>query len=262
MVQDIEFDLAEEIKSRTRLYDYSSGQQTFFEWLAGMLPSAENLNVLELGCGDGTLWQTLLPRWQQCELLLTDISPTILEVARQSLLPFAHNCRSLEFEVSDINKLAYPAKQFDVIIANHNLYYADDVDAVLEQISQLLAPGGRLICSTVGSDHLLELRDRIRGLNPDITWGVEQISGRFGLNNGFAILAKHFALVDQFEYDNRLMVRTVEPIMHYLSKNRRQVVSNWVTRHEDEVRVELETWMVDEGSIRLTPNSGFFIAYC
>jgi SAM-dependent methyltransferase len=253
--------IEEEIETRVRLYDYSTGKQTFFQWQAGMLPSVEGKAVLELGCGNGAIWRELLVRWKQCRLKLTDIADDVLRAAETGLEPFESMTDGISFEAVDFNNLPYDDESFDIVIANHNLFYAQDVSAVLEKIERLIRPGGMVICSTIGKDHLHELVSLLRHHKTDLPWGAEEWADRFGLENGAQLLMQHFNHVDQFEYDNNLHVNSVDPVMSYLRKTMKGALCDWVKQNDTLVQSILSEQMTSKGYFRLTPHSGFFTAY-
>jgi len=253
--------MEEEIQSRVRLYDFSTGKQTFFQWQAGMLPTFNGKKVLELGCGNGALWRSLIERCCDCELTLTDISEDVLDSARLALEPLASFAKDIDFQVTDFNHLSFEDQSYDVVIANHNLYYADDIDAVLASIARILKPNGVLICSTIGKDHLHELVATLRQYRDDLPWGAENWADRFGLENGAGQLLSHFNRYDQFEYDNNLHVNSIEPVLYYLKKTMKGALADWICRNEVGVQEAVEQTMNSKGYIRLTPHSGFFIAY-
>jgi ubiquinone/menaquinone biosynthesis C-methylase UbiE len=251
----------DEIETRVRLYDYSTGKQTFFQWQAGMLPSMDEKSILELGAGNGALWKDLLPRCRKCRIHLTDIAEDVLDSARETLTPVESMTESLTFEPVDFNNLPFPDQSFDVVIANHNLFYAQDVSSVLKSIHRILTPGGVLICSTIGQDHLHELVDIIRQHKADLPWGAEKWADRFGLENGAQLLLSEFQHVDQFEYDNNLHVNAIDPVISYLKKTMKGALTQWITKNRDDVESILHESMHKKGYIRLSPHSGFFIAY-
>lgn len=253
--------IQEEIQTRVRLYDFSTGSQTFFQWQAGMLPAQDGITVLELGGGNGALWPALLPRWPNVRLTLTDIDAEVLNAASDTLAPLTDQAESIAYEAVDFNDLGFAENQFDVVIANHNLYYAENLDHVLGEIHRVLKPTGQLICSTIGKDHLHELIALMRSQGAEFTWGAEQWAENFGLENGATRLLGHFEHVDQFEYDNNLHVSSTEPVLAYLKKAMKGRLNDWVCKNADAIQVALENQMAERGYLRLTPHSGFFIAY-
>lgn len=261
MQSSIEMNTDDETSARIRLYDFTKGKQTFSQWQAGLMPDLQGKSVLELGAGNGNLWRDLLPRSQNAQLLLTDISESYLNKAQEMLEPLAESLASLDFAVVDFNQLDLGEQKFDVIIANHNLFYADNLDELLVMLNQHILPGGALVCSTVGAQHLHELISILRSIDPDLSWSSEQWALQFGLENGYQTLSKHFDLVDQFEYDNNLHLRSQEPIFSYLHKTMKGALSAWVSEHEADIQLALEKAQTTKGYIRLTPQSGFFVAH-
>lgn len=250
-----------DIQSRIKLYEFSTGKQTFFEWQAGMLPKKSGAKVLELGCGDGALWQSLLPRWSDCSLTLTDVSDELVGVAAEFVGKLAEGlAATVVCETVNFNDIPYADESFDVVIANHNLFYASDLDHVLENIRRILAPGGQLICSTVGADHLHEIVNLLRTQNPSLLWEHENLANRFGLENGAKKLMRWFEHVDQFEYDNNLHVKSVNPLMAYIAKAFKRNMSHWIEDNETKIESLFASEFNQRGYVRLTPHSGFFIA--
>lgn len=250
----------EEISTRVRLYDFSRGKQTFFQWQAGIIPDIEGKRILELGCGTGRLWQDLAPRAKGSDAMLTDLSETLLAEAELQLADVSSSLNSLSFQRLDFNVDTLPSGM-DVIIANHNLFYANSLSEVLKKISGALNEGGVLICSTVGKDHLHQLLSVLRSMEPSLPWAAEQWASVFGLENGGHELLNYFSHVDLFEYDNNLHVRSLDFVMDYLRKTLKGELAPWVDEHEALLRDNLTLQFTDKGYLRLTPNSGIFIAY-
>lgn len=253
--------LRSDIQSRIKLYEFSTGKQTFFQWQAGMLPDKSKVRVLELGCGDGALWKSLLPRWSDCSLTLTDVSEEMLSVASELVGDMAGSLpATVNSEIVDFNNIPYADDSFDIVIANHNLYYANNLDDVLRNIWRILVPGGQLICSTIGTDHLHEIANLLRTQDPNLLWEHENLAKQFGLENGAKKLSHWFEHVDQFEYDNNLHVNSFNPLMAYIVKAFRRNMSAWVQDNETKIKSLFAPEFSQRGYVRLTPHSGFFIA--
>ena len=253
--------MEQEIQTRIRLYDYSTGQQSFFEWQAGMLGSVSGKRVLEIGCGDGEFWQYLLPRWQNCDITLTDVNKSMLGVAQSKIGSYVPNGNRVQFKQLDFNDLTpLIGEHYDIIIANHNLFYAENIYRLLGVIFGLLNSRGVLICSTVGADHLCELIALLRKRNPDLPWFSEKWANRFGLENAFETLSSIFGRVDQFEYDNFLHLPGPEPVKAYLMKTMKGQLAGWIEQNWSEISSEIQQVVDEKGHFRLTPHSGFCAA--
>ncbi len=79
-------------------------------------------------------------------ITLTDISDGIVhETSRTLGIPNS----KVSFKVMDAQKIEEPDNSFDVVIANHMLFYCDDISMVLSEIKRVLKPNDRFICSTI-----------------------------------------------------------------------------------------------------------------
>ena len=99
--------------------------------------------VLEIGCGTGTTALHHAPRVGR--ILATDISPRMIEIARQKAEAAAIG--NVTFEVSSIDALDTNAR-YDVILAHSILHLVADVPRTLRQLRCMLKPRGLLISST------------------------------------------------------------------------------------------------------------------
>lgn len=99
--------------------------------------------VLEIGCGTGTTALHHAPR--VAHVLATDISPRMIEIARQKAEAAAID--NVSFEVSSIDALDTSAR-YDVILAHSILHLVADVPRTLRQLRRMLKPNGLLISST------------------------------------------------------------------------------------------------------------------
>ena len=58
-----------------------------------------------------------------------------------------------------------------------------------------------------------------------------------------------------------LHVNAVEPVVAYLKRAMKGSLTEWVAANEGSIQASLEAAMAQKGYLRLTPHSGFFIAY-
>ncbi len=116
--------------------------------LSAPLPAAPR--VLEIGCGTGLLTRRLRPAVGG-DWLLTDIAPAMVEAAGTAH-PSAR-LRVMDGEHPDV------AGTFDLIVSNLAAQWFQDLPGALARLAGLLAPGGRLVMSTLGRASLREWRD-------------------------------------------------------------------------------------------------------
>ena len=130
---------AEKLNIRIALHQrYSTNQQPFAEWIYRQYELKENQRILEVGCGDGSMWQTadrMLP--SGTTLLLTDFSAGMLETARKNV-----KGEKVSFLQADIQALPFPDDAFDIVIGNMMLYHVPDLHKGLMEVRRVLKKGG------------------------------------------------------------------------------------------------------------------------
>lgn len=105
---------------------------------------ASGLRALELGCGTGLLTRRLLAALPAgSSLLATDLSATMVERA-------APSCPGAVFQVMDAEHPAVEGK-FDLVASSLAAQWFTDLDGTLKRLAGLLAPGGRLLLTTMGA---------------------------------------------------------------------------------------------------------------
>ncbi len=103
-----------------------------------LLADVVDAQVLDLGCGDGSISRPLLARGNQ--LTLVDFSPRMLESARAA----TPSGSPVQFVHSDIMTFT-PERAYDVVICVGVLAHVPSVAGALTQIRRALRPGGRAI---------------------------------------------------------------------------------------------------------------------
>lgn len=101
-------------------------------------------DVLELGCGTGTIALRLAPFTRR--LRATDLSTEMIAIAREKLA--AAPTPQLSFEVADADAPAVAPGSQDVVLAFSLLHLVDDLDYTLAIAAHALRPGGLLIAKT------------------------------------------------------------------------------------------------------------------
>lgn len=203
------------ISARIRLHRlFSSNKQGWFPWIYEQCQITEGMKILELGCGNGRLWienKAKLPA--DCEIILSDISEGMIrDVRREQSLQDDR----FSFAAFDCHAIPYEDASFDLVIANHILFYCKDVDRVCSEVGRVLKPGGRFVCGTYGVAHMQEVSRLVTQFDDRITLSGENLYEHFGKENGAQALAPYFAEVDWQQYEDALIVTQAEPLIEYV----------------------------------------------
>lgn len=125
----------------------------FAETLQKFGATRETIRMLDFGCGAGRFSQAFLSvlNWPKSQLELTLVEP--VEHQRTSsaevLQTYSSQPVTAYGDTSDLKGL------YDLILVNHSLYFVLDLQATLEDLYELLAPGGRLLIAIAGWDNFL-----------------------------------------------------------------------------------------------------------
>lgn len=149
--------IAESFGRRAELYDqHADVPRHVAERLLRFLPSMNEPNVLEVGCGTGFFTGGLLDQYKGGHFYVTDLSP--------EMVSFCHNKfgteRNVRFSVMDG---AYPDvdEQYDLITASMVVQWFDNPVNGLKNLMRCLKPGGELYFAALGPESFTEWKDSL-----------------------------------------------------------------------------------------------------
>ncbi|MET0361964.1 MAG: methyltransferase domain-containing protein [Sphingobium sp.] len=129
-------------------YDDHAGPQRFAAGLVADLAQRQRpdgvARILEIGCGTGFLTRDIQARWPGAELVVTDLSPQMLERTAAGGLVAG------TFLTMDGEAPPFEGPWFDLILSSLAFQWFDDLGGAFERLTGLLRPGGSLIFSTMG----------------------------------------------------------------------------------------------------------------
>jgi ubiquinone/menaquinone biosynthesis C-methylase UbiE len=125
-------------------------------------------NVLDVGCGTGTLAIAIKPRVGEGEVHGIDASPEMIEVAKEKA---AKTDAEIDFQVALIEAIPFPDASFDLVTSSLMLHHLpDDLKRKgFAEIRRVLKPGGRFLAMDFAAQshspigHLLSVFGYSRG---------------------------------------------------------------------------------------------------
>ena len=246
---------ATNISARIRLHrDYSVNKEGWFPWLFSNLHLKSGMKVLELGAGNGALWSQNIDKVPAgVNIILSDISEGMLTDAKNGI----DDKPEFQYAVIDAQKIPFADDTFDLVIANHMLFYCNDISKALSEIRRVLKPGASLVCSTYSKHHMREITDLVQSFNSNIVLSSTNLYERFGLDNGKQILSKFFSDVTCKKYHDAIEIPESTPIISYiLSCHGNQ--NEFLLNHYQEFKQYVEQKVKD--GFYITKDAGFFTA--
>jgi malonyl-CoA O-methyltransferase len=126
----------------------------------------EPMRILEIGCGTGALSIHLAKKFPEAELVLTDISPSMLDVCKEKL-----RGRGV-FRVMDGEQPDPSLGYFDLITSSMAMQWFSDLPGGIRRLSRLLTPSGCLDFSTLGNKNFDEWQNLL--LKHNLPSGLHQ----------------------------------------------------------------------------------------
>ncbi|ASR49821.1 MerR family transcriptional regulator [Paenibacillus kribbensis] len=253
-----QYHTANRLQTRIELYEKCGvNKQGWHRWFFEHLGNRSNIRILEIGCGDGTLWSRNADRISESwKITLTDLSPGMLEEARKNI---RDTTGQIKFVVADVQSIPFHNEEFDIVIANHMLYHVPDIPKAVSEIYRVMKPKALFYASTMSKSHLHEIDLIAQSFDPEIKV-LDPIMKRFELYNGQELLLKNFSEVKSIRYKDHLIVDEVQPLLSYITStpmNARNILVN--TKLEQFIAF-IQNKLNLDGTIRITMDSGFFLA--
>lgn len=247
---------ADNLNARINLHSYNINKIDWDIWFFEKMNIPDYSNVLELGCGNGLLWEKNEKSINETlNITLSDFSEGMLQSAKQNI-----KNKKIKYQVIDIQDIPYENESFDIIIARHMLYHVPDIDKALSEVKRVLKHGGKFYVSTNGRGHMQELEKLVKYYDRNIDYDLQKFVIKFGIENGDKFLKKYFSNVRLEEFNGQIIVDKAEPVVSYVmsSINFRKIMFD---EHKlDDFYKYIETEIDKAGKFRINTKGGMFIA--
>lgn len=202
------------ISARINLHkEYAANPEGWFPWLFTQCRIRQEDMVLELGCGDASLWLENRKRIpDNIKIILSDLSDGMIRDAKRSI----GNDKRFHFDVMDAHQIHMPDSSVDLLLANHVLFYCENVQQVFREARRVLKPDGIFVCSTYSGRHMKEISELVQEFDDRIVLSAERLYERFGKENGAELLQQEFHNVIWLPYEDHLNVTDADALIAYV----------------------------------------------
>jgi SAM-dependent methyltransferase len=164
--------------------------------------------VVDVGCGNGRYLRRIAADRPDLRVLGLDLSPGMGPAA-----------------VADAQRLPLPHASAGAVLAMHMLYHVPDIDRAIAEMARVLRPGGVALAASNGDGHMREFgtlfADGVRAVRPGAAVDAGSATGyRFRLENGPAMLERHFESVQPVAWETAIRIPEPGPVVAYLDSTR------------------------------------------
>ena len=209
-----QYENSSNIEARISLHKLcSSNKESWFSWIYSKCKIKDNPKILELGCGDGSMWlenYDKLPK--NIDITLSDISKGMLKDIDDKL----KKDKRFSFKVIDAANIKLKDNTYDLVIANHVLFYIKDLDKALKEIYRVLKKDGLFVSSTYSSKHMKEVDELVKSFDSRIELSKDKLYEIYGKENGKEILSKYFKNIRWLEYKDELNIEDPSLLIKYI----------------------------------------------
>lgn len=120
---------------------------------------AQDLHVLEVGCGDGVGVDVILKRFGARTVDALDIDPQQIELARRRLTDYSQD--RVHLMTGDVTEIPAPDDSYDSVYDFALLHHVVDWRRAITEIRRVLRPGGRFFFEEVPGSSLASWPARV-----------------------------------------------------------------------------------------------------
>lgn len=197
--------------TRVALMQYAEPRIETWQWHVGHYDLGSCLHVLEVGCGNGKLWQAAAAALRpDTRLTLTDFSAGMVRATGQTIAGLGHPGQ-VDLVVADVDALPFAEGRFDLVLAHLMLYHASSPERAVASLRRMARAGGTVGISTVGPDCYRELYQLANEIDPRVP--PYAMTCVFSEDRADPVLEREFISIAKYSHDTRLTIPTVAPIV-------------------------------------------------
>lgn len=219
-------------------------------------------NILEVGCGDGSMLVNLRRVNHKGRLVGLEINDRIFceSVKAQQKENFQP---PIEFIIGSADNLPFPDGSFDIILAFFMLYHMSDIQQVLREWKRVLKNNGKVLIATASTLNKPKHKVFKKVVEAMSKTKAPQLVSSFNLENAEIQLGGIFEIADNYIYEGQIKINTPEPYLKAFTSARDMyepvpLDADW-NKAEKIVRTEIEKEIRQNGFFTDNVVRGFFI---
>jgi ubiquinone/menaquinone biosynthesis C-methylase UbiE len=193
---------------------YNNHAISWPEFIFSKISEKDFSTLLEVGCGNGMLWQKneqhINNNWN---IHLSDSSSGMVQESHQNL----GHLSNINFWVFPVSSIAFNDNIFNVVLANHMLYLVDHLSVAILEIKRVLTRDGMFYATTATANHRKELNDFIQKATGTILPNEIQ---SFSDQNSVEILSDYFDTIEISYYKDVLKIPKGNSLIEYVNSLR------------------------------------------
>ena len=127
---------------------FMQAQKNLTDYCIELLPSIENKEILEIGCGNGVQALYVNNKFNPLKITGIDLSKANIEIANYERENAKVN--NVRFLVDDAQNLIHiPSDSVDVLLNIESAFHYPDKPAFLKEINRVLKPGGQFLVADI-----------------------------------------------------------------------------------------------------------------
>ncbi len=201
-------------KNRINTKHYITRPDSFWEWIAGQYHIPSAARILDIGCGDGEIWEYMGENLHpDVSVTLSDFSQGMLDSIHDKIDSQQYDCH-FEYKLADICQLPFSEKTFDMIFCHMMLYHASSINQAINEMKRVLQPNGVVGISTLGIHSCSHIYELVHEIEPRLQ--PHTYSSPFCIEIAREILPKYFSSIEEKCYSAELKFHEPEPIITFL----------------------------------------------
>ena len=196
---------------------YSVNTEKWTPFLYRNIQPQTQEEILELDIGNGGFWIENASQVPRCHITISSMHQRVLdEVKLRWQQATWSNSVAVSFCQIPAGDFALPMKAYDKVLALHLFVRSAEIRSTLRICRKALKPGGIFYTTAIGHDHMKELWDLARQLDPQIHFYNLDSLDQFSVETGEALLNEFFDEVSWRPFHTHIETEDVEVLTEYL----------------------------------------------